>query len=431
MRYEEAALPSPVEKHQVVFLNPDLAGLFTAYLTHRAGADIAVIQEMGRHRERKEGYPSPFPAAGTFHPTDVDAMAVEAGFPPPTWERVPRLKLYLPDRAIDLNSDNGPGGLLLALAPVFPHSRSIWTHWLQERLKKAEELASGEGESRTGALRTVEVSVAESIEKLNLFDAESLLLFLDMLSILVVGRGIVQLDVQDFPVVLAGFLTGWHMPARGERDWRMILRRRMQKEGVVWRDIESITAVQSFGRRMSVVRCSDDSLVKSRILAVPMSDRFRHPTERPPIHGISGAIRWECWYGRARGHGEEEPVVGILRRDAKRPPINDNLAAFHLHPDVDGVFTVAAPVEERYLVGEEGARLYTIASRTRFLLREHLGWNLDEFESTPGEQPGPDIVLPGTAPSVSYAEGPLWGDDVLTRLRAADRLSRRIVSRLK
>jgi hypothetical protein len=427
VRYEEAALPSPVEKHQVVFLNPDLAGMCTAYLTHRAGADIAVIQEIGRHRERKEGYPHAFPAAGTFHPTDVDAMATEAGFPPPVWERVPRLELHLPDRRISLNSDSGPGGLLIALAPVFPHSRSIWTHWLQERLKKTEELGSGEGEGRTGALRTVEVSVAESIEKLDLFDAQPLLLFLDMLSIVVVGRGIVQLDVQDFPVVLAGLLTGWHMPARGERDWRAILKRRMQKEGVVWREVESITAIQSFGQRMSVVRCSDDSLVGSRVLAVPMGDRFRHPT----AHGTSGAIRWVFWYGRARDHGEKEPVVGIVRRDAKRPPINDNLTAFHLRPDLDGAFTVAAPVEERYLAGEEGARLHTIASRTRFLLREQLGWNLDEFESTPGEQLGPDIVLPGTAPSMSYAEGPLWGDDVLTRLRAADRLSRRIVSRLK
>jgi hypothetical protein len=67
----------------------------------------------------------------------------------------------------------------------------------------------------------------------------------------------------------------------------------------------------------------------------------------------------------------------------------------------------------------------------KFVLGHRLNWQIAELESAPVARLGPPISLPGTAPAVSYPEGPLWGDDILSRLKAADRLSRRIVESFK
>ncbi len=417
-------LESHVERHQLVFINPDLAGLFSAYLCRRAGADIAIVDETGKYAIEQETHPRSFPSDGTFHPADVDEMATDAGFPPPVWERVPLLKLHLVDQSIALNADDGPGGLLLAIGQMMPRSRSVWTGWLQEQLRRTDELMSQDSQCRIGNLRKVDTSVAETIRKLGLIEPDTFLALFDTLLILVVGRGVVQLDIEDFPKALAGILTGWHMPARGEQDWRVSLKRRIQREGAIWREVESVESVKSFNGGC-VVRSSDGSVLAPKILIYPMDDRYRHPAHM----GSAGAIKWENWEGRAKRHAEDKPVLGLVQADQNRPSVNDNFLAYHLRPDMNNAFTASAPVEERF--AKSGDRFQTITSRTKFLMLHHLNWNIDEYAPSATHHAGPEIVLPGNAPSASYPEGPLWGDDVYTRLKAADRLSRRIIDRLK
>ena len=420
-------MESPVERHQLIFLNPDLAGLFTAYLSHRAGAKIAVVDESERQRTGHGIYPPPFPVAGTFHPHDVNIMASEAGFPPPVWERVTKFKLYITDWHIELDSTDGPGGLIVAIARLFPRSKSVWTEWLQELLKKTVELAKTKGQPRTGRFKRLEKSVAESIQDLKIEDPDTLLLLFDVLCILIVGRGIVQLDIRDFPIVLAGFLTGWHIPARDQRDWRDILRTRLQKEGAKWHEIDSVASVQLLGNRLNVVRCSNGTLQAARILVVNEDDRYTHPA----VRGEPNSIKWEYWHGHASDLIDREPVVGVIKPSESRPPINDNFVAFHLRPKKsEGLYTASAPIEERFL-GDDRSRFFEITSRSRVLLKHNLGWKIEELGDTATTAGKPIITLPGRAPSVSFPEGPLWGDDILTRLKAADRLSRRLVASLK
>jgi len=416
-----------VERHQIVFLNPDLAGLFTAYLSLRAGAEIAVVDETERSTGRAVGYPTPFPAGGTYNPGDVDTMAVDSGFPPPIWERIPSLRILAGDRWIDLNSDDGAGGMLLSIGRAIPRGKSSWTLWLQKQIRQLEELPRRDDRRRMTGFRSVETSVFDSLRELNIPEPDRFLSLMDTLCILTTGRGIVQLDASDFPLVLAGFLNGWHMPARGEQDWSVTVRRRIQKDGARWLDVESVSNIHSFSDRTSVIRCSDGFLLASRILIFPTDDRYRLPARQGP----SGAIRWENWYGRALNHSRTGPTLFVLRPDHERAPVNDNFVTAHLRPDSKGLFTVSAPIEERYLADEEASRYHTVTSRTRFLLREKLDWNIEDFTGKPGRPSGPDIVLPGTTPSVSYPEGPMWGDDVLTRLKAAERLSTRIIGRIR
>lgn len=422
-------MDSPVERHQVIFLNPDLAGLYTAYLSHRAGARVAIVDETQTHEINVAKYPPAFPAAGTFHPHDVDMLATDSGFMPPIWERVPLLRLHVAKRKIVLNSDDGPGGMILAIGQAFPTGRSIWTDWFQEQLKKAEELLQRADKRRMGKFRMVEKSVADAVGRLRLPEAESFLFFLDALCIVTVGRGVIQLDQRDFPIVLAGFLTGWHIPARDEKDWREIIKRRLQKEGALCQKVTSVASVQLLGKRMNVVRCSDGHLKAAQILVVPESDRYRHPSE-PTDRDAAGSIRWMSWFGRVDGHSEKQSVVGVINASDRRPPINDNFITYHLRPGKKSLLTVSAPVEARYFAG--GARqLASIAQVARHLLEHRLVWAIESLTHDLGDPAGPEITLPGAAPSLSYPEGPLWGDDIFARLKAADRLSRHLVERLK
>jgi hypothetical protein len=416
----------PVERHQVLFLNPDLAGLFAAYLSHRAGAKVAVVDEVGRWRSVDKDGPAEFPASGTFCPWMVDTMATEAGFSPPIWQRIPLLQIHTPVGEVELNSDDGVGGLLIALGQACAHARSVLVSWLQEQVKKAKEYSSAKRPA-PGALRQVETSVAEALMKLHLPEQDRVLLLLDTLSIVVLGRGVIQLDVRDFPRVVAGILAGWHAPAPGEGSWGEILAKRLKEEGARWHELESVSAIQSFAKRRSVIRGSDGTLFAANILVVPESDRYRHPAA-PEAGGI---IRWRTWRGRIPERAAGPPFVGVLRYDAKRPPVNDNFIGYHVRPEEGGRFAVCAPVEDRYLRHGTTERLAALTARIQALLSRRLRWKIEEFSAPPGDPLGRIITLPGSSTSVSYPEGPLWGDDVLARLKAADRLSRRVLGRLE
>ncbi len=420
-------MEKPLERHQLIFLNPDLGGLFAAYLSHRAGAKVAIIDELGRWREKGTKYPVPFPASGTFFPQDVDLIATESGFPPPVWESIPNLALRLPDRRIRLKAKDGPGGLLLALVESFRKGKAVLSSWLQDHINKAEEyLEHGEG-LHPGRLKRPETSVAVKIRSLDLAESDQALVLFDMLSVLVLGRGIFQLDVSDFHFVLAGFLNGWHAPAPGERAWGEILARRLQRKGARWHEVERISAIQSFSRQSSMVRCSDGTIFAARILVVPENDRFHHPATSP----FTNIIRWRTWLGSCAQGASRPPILGLCRPDLSRPPVNDSFVACHLRSDMQGRFSASAPVEDRYFLEDASRKLKSLTSRIKALLTDGFGLQIMTFTDPSSDYQDEPIALPGTASTVTYPEGPLWGDDVLTRLRSADRLAKRVLGRLR
>ena len=420
-------MDSPVERHQLVFLNPDLSGLFAAYLAHRAGADIAVIDERKLWLGSNRNHPIPFPSGGTYFPQDVDVIATESGFPPPVWETVPHLILHLPDRRVTINSDDGSGGLLLAIVESFKSGKMRLSEWIQGHLLKAESLIDNGFQHRPALMTNVVKSISAEIQELKHPEQLALCHLLNMLTIAVLGRGIVQLDIRNLPLVLAGILSGWSIPAPGEMGWGEILARRLQRSGARWHEVESVKNVHSFGKRSSVVRGSDGTLFAARILVVPENDRFHHPIAESGFN----IIRWRTWTGCCTDRISGLPITGLVQTDPSRPPVNDALIAYHIRPDMNGMFTVSAPVEDRYLKKDSQGRLEALSSRIRFLLNNRLDWTIEEFKGPGTEPEGAPINLPGTASAVSYPEGPLWGDDVLARLKAADRLSRRIMERLK
>ncbi len=420
-------LNSPVERHQLVFLNPDLAGLFAAYLSHRAGADIAVIDEHKHWQGSKTGCPVPFPAGGTFYPENVDLLATETGFPPPVWETVPHLILHLPDRRVTINADDGLGGLHMTIIESIRKGRATLSRWLQNQAGEAEKLAESGKNLQLPTLGRVMRSVAVDISELQLPEFHRIYQLFDIMSIVVLGRGIAQLDVRNFPYVLAGIFKGWTAPAPGEKSWAEILALRLRNSGARWHEVSAVRTVQSFGRRSSVVRGSDGALFAARILVVPENDRFYHPVASMS----SNAIRWKTWCGCCSKQPGGLPIIGVVRSDPDRPPVNDAFITYHLRPDIDGKFVVSAPVEDRYLRKDARGRLESLTARIRFQLTNRLGWQIDEFKAPESDPDGEAIDLPGTASAMSYPEGPLWGDDVLTRLIAADRLSKRVLGRLK
>jgi hypothetical protein len=172
-----------------------------------------------------------------------------------------------------------------------------------------------------------------------------------------------------------------------------------------------------------MIRGSDNTLSAAQLLVVPENDRFRLPAATDV-----STIRWHNWHGRFTSRPEGPTRLGVLRPDPRRAPLNDNFVAWRIGEQSSDGFTVSAPVESRYLDGE---RIGTVTSKLKYLLATRLGWQIARIESASSIPIGQPINLPGTAPAVSYPEGPLYGDDVLSRLKSADRLSRRIVESLK
>jgi hypothetical protein len=419
----EDTLDGAVERHQVAFLNPDLVGIFAAFLLHRAGADVAIFDELMRWRKPEADFPIAFPFEGTFRPSDVNLHAVSAGFPPPVWNRIPQLEIHLPTGRILINSDGGVGGLLLSIAEPFRTGRSLLMGWLQNEITKTREHISFGSQQKSALIREIETSVVDSILGLDLPDPDPFILLIDTLSILAMNRGARQLDIRDFHVVLACILNGWHVPVPGDRTWAELLLTRFMKEGGRYRKIESINAIQNFGKRSCIVRTCEGILSAAQLLVMPENDRFCHPL----ASGVS-TIQWHTWHGRFSDKLDEGAKIGALRPDPKRSPMNDNFLTWRTAPAPDDRFTVSAPVESRFM---DGNRLDTITSRIKFLLTHRLDWHVSELAGSPPFSPGEQINLPGTSPSISYPEGPLWGDDILSRLNAAERLSRSILERVR
>jgi hypothetical protein len=417
-------LDSPVERHQVIFINPDLIGIYAAFLAHRAGARVAIVDEFKKWQTSVGDYPAAFPANGTFRSGEVDLLAREAGFPPPIWDKVCEFQLATPTCKVSLNSESGLGGLLLNLAQPFKIGRSVVSGWLQDQMIRAREFLSVGSETKIINLKKVETSVADAILSLRLEEPDPLILLLDVFSIMVLGRGVMQVDVRDFYLVLCTFLEGWHVPAPGERSWAEILLIWLRKHEARYHELESIVAVQNFGKRSSVVRGSDGALFAGQLLVVPECDRFRHPTTTE-----LNTIRWHNWEGRFSEIPPGPSRAGIVRSDAKRSPVNDNFIAWRISADrTDNRFTVSAPVECRFIVD---GRLDVLTSRIGLALGRSLDWKIAEVKAVPVETPRTPINLPGASPALSYPEEPLWGDDVLSRLKAATQLSRRVVESIK
>jgi len=416
-------LDNPVERHQLVFINPEITGLFAAWLAYRAGAGVAIMHETGIDPIHTD-HPTCFPASGTFLPGDVELLAIDAGFPSPSWDRIPLLTIVHPDRNIGLNADDGPGGLRMSILEAFPRGRNALSEWLQEQFNAAEQLVNSKRDKGLRMLNRTETSIAESVLALKLPEPDPVILFFDTLSILVLGRGAVQIDIKDLPLVLAGIMNGWHTFKGNESEWKDILTKKLKSEGARWHDTDEVKSVRIFGRQNTVVRGADGTLFRAKILIVPEGTRYIFPG----APGTVNIIKMHNWFGKLSGKSRKPSLIGVIRKDIHRPPTNENFITFHIKPET-GTFSLAAPVEERFLDGGEH-KLENITARIKLLVNRNLKWAISSLEGSP--QPGKpgSITLPGLSATLSYAEGPVWGDDMLTRLKAADRLSHRILERL-
>ena len=418
-------MEAPIERNQIVFLNPQLTGLLAALLSHRAGAKVAIVNEFRQSERPTPNYPHAFPQEGTFRPEEVNLIAYENGFSQPLWQRFARLELHLHEFSISLNSDAGTGGLAIAITQPFKLDRTAIAEWLQGHLKLAQELTTSNSPGASITLRKVQTSVFNSIISLHLKAPDPFIYLLDTLSILVLGRGTAQLDISDLPLLFSTFLAGWHTPKAEERNWSSAILSRFIREGGRVHKIESIESIETIqGHQINeiLIRIKDGRLISTRLLVFPECDRFRHP-----LTSGTSIIRWFKWTGALMEGYNANPILGLIRLDPSRPPINDNFLSFHLQTKT-GRFTVSAPMEVRYLTEEK--RLSAITSNIKLLLEEKLGSELIQLQPAPQAKLGEEISVPAGL-SLSYSEKPLWGDDLLTRLKAAGELCSRALEMVK
>jgi hypothetical protein len=236
------------------------------------------------------------------------------------------------------------------------------------------------------------------------------------------------LDISDFPVMLSGFFNGWHTPHTGSRNIRSIIKNKLTGNGVPWIEIGSIEQVSASRGRKNIIKLDDDRELSASVLVSPDNDRFRHPA----VIGEPGAIIWENWYGRAASYLETSPTVGVIHTDLGRPAFNDNFIAWHIRPDNEGIFTLSAPLEERYLpLGDDSARFEKVSGLVQPCVIKALGWVFPDLAISPREPGGKICTLPGTTQSVLYTEGNMFGDDIYSQFIKATCLSEKIFNLIK
>ncbi|MCX6646557.1 MAG: hypothetical protein NTY09_09390 [bacterium] len=419
---------APVEKHKLIFLNPGLTGLTAAWLTYHLGIDIACVFESGTKRVIREGYPESFPSDGTYFPGSFETLCDEAGLKSPDWKRVSVLKLHGPHgMEIVLDSNDGPGGFQLVMTDIFKSEKNSWLPWIQDQVEKAVNLQKVSNSRGIVDFQQVETSLADSILGLNLHEPEPMIQFFDTLASLICGRTSVQLDSGDLPIVIAGLLKGWHHPQAGGRNLAGILKNLLVDSGVRWVEADSILEVKSSADRRSILKISDGSELSAGILVVPENDRFRHPANT----GEPDSIEWENWYGRAATHLETSSAAGVIIISELRPPLNDNFITWHISPEKGGVFTLASPVEGRFFPGQEHDRFQKLTANILDHSTKSLGWVFPDLAISPRKPLENRIILSGTAQSVMYSEGSMWGDDIYTRFLAAEILTGNITDLIK
>ncbi len=404
-----------------------MTGIYTAWLVNRMGIDTVCIFESTSKRVIREGYPAAFPSGGTFYPRYFETLSDESGFPIPEWERIPVLKFHISGQEIVLNSDDGPGGFQLVLTDIFRDGKDKWLPWIQDQIGKSVELLSDSDVKAILEFQPVETSVADWIEGLGLKDPEIFTNFFDALSTITCGLGIAQIEISDFPYVLAGILNGWHTPVTRYSNWFDSTGKILTESGVLLIEDDVILDIETGGNRRSILKLQEGRELSAPVLVVPENDLYRHPA----IVGEPDPIAWENWYGRAATHLELVKAVGLIRTSGNRPPVNDNFITWHIDPEKGGIFTLSAPVEGRYIHGNGGKRFETITRLVVPNVTKPLGWVFPDLAISPGSLEGKKINLSGTALSITYLEGPMWGDDIYTQFLSADRLSRDIQELLK
>lgn len=416
----------PIEKHQLIFINPGLTGLYTAWLTHRMGLDIACVFESSSRRVIREGYPASFPSDGTFFPESFELVADEAGLPVPEWEIVKIFKLNIEGMEVVLNSNDGPGGLQLVLADIFRVEKNTWLPWLQDQIRKAAESGEKTSTADLARFRQVENSLFDAISVLGLSNPDSIIHFFDVISSLISGLSSVQLDVNDLPMVICALLKGWHIPSTGSKKTVETIKNQLVDDGVRWVEVESVLEVRSGSGRTSIVRLDNGDDLAAGILVVPENDRYRDPA----VVGEPNSIVWENWYGRAATHLENDTTAGIFQPSVSRPPLNDNFITWHISPEKGGIFTLSAPLEGRYLADHPSDRFKKIADNIHLNISKSQSWVFPDLSISPREPLGAGIDLSGTAQSVLYMDGPMWGDDIYRRLTKARELGKNIAGLL-
>ena len=391
------------------------------------GVETACLIETGAKRVVREGYPESYPSDGTYFPSSFDILCDEAGLRSPDWERVNILKLHIPLGEVVLDSSDGTGGFQLTLSEIFREEKNRWLPWLQEQVKKAGKVQETSKDRGIVEFRQVETSLADAIKELDLGEPENFIHFFDTFSTLISGRSSVQLDADDFPLIIAGFLNGWHHPRGGSRNLTAVLKKLLTEAGTSWIEVESVSEIGSSRDRRSLLRLSDYRELSAEVIVVPENDRYRHPA----IVGEPDPIEWENWYGRAATHLETASTVGVIVTSDDRAPLNDNFITYHISPEKGGIFTLGAPVEGRLRPGQDHERFKKLSRNILETGTNTLTWVFPDLATSPREPLEDRIVLSGTAQSATYIEGSMWGEDIYTRFINAEELSSTIIALIK
>jgi len=409
-------LSYPPKKHHVLFINPTLSGLFTAWMTKQLGADVGIITEINSTSDAPDS-PAAFPHLGTWNPEAIDRLAIDTGFAPPKWERFTKLTIKAVGTEINLNSDDGPGGLLLTLTRQFTHCRSIITEWLTPHIEKGGKIRDGNTHL---IAETSGITIATELD--NLYEKhkhipcsseiEKIRVILDTLSILTTGTCLTETDSGSLPVIFSRFLSGWHTPSGRDKNWSETITHRLIENDIGFYDVVKIESFDLVNKSLTRVSTIDGHIFDAHVIAVPESSRFQHPAAVSP----STLIIWTnipCDITNAFTDYENLASTGTIRKDPDRPPINDNFVSWFFNPD-EKCLALSAPIELRFL-RDNPDRLAMMVGNIVDLASSEAKFELQPVSPAPSESSNP-LVLPGQSVLVTIPDQPAYGTDLVSRM---------------
>jgi len=400
-------------------------------MTHKLGANTAIIIE-NRHPAPPSGNLPAFPHRGTFRPAEIDNLASETGFTPPTWEKFTRLAIRLENINLTLDSADGPGGLLLALTKPFTQIRDIITPWLSPHIEK------------TGALRNSEIrlsenkniSVFQSLESLHEEHrhhphAADFLTFrtaLDSLALLTGGTGISEININSLPTIFAAFLNGWHTPSGRSKPWAEIISYRLLEEGITFHDVDYIDSFDIQPDSSTDIRTSDEHSFIAGIVAAPETGRFSHPSTVSPATLVS----WHdirCDITNVYIDYENLPDLGMIRKHPDRPPINDNFISWQFNPSEKSL-VLSTPIERRYIDSPKH-RLKMLLDLIIELTAVETGLDLQPLDFNVQNLQVDPLILPGKSSFFNFPDKITFGDDLYSHMHHGMQIAGKMTDTLK
>lgn len=425
----------PPAKFDVLFINPSLTGLYAALITSKLGATVGIIHENTWSADRNLGL-SAFPHCGTFRPAVIDTLAIEAGIKPPEWIKIPGLTMKIVEYSIVLNSDDGPGGLLLALTRPFAGIREIITPWLSSHIEKSRRTLNSKVDSAANPVKTSAASVAEHLEKIQIdhkhdargIEIANFQLAIDTLARITTGSGIAEIDIESLPDVFATFLNGWHIPEDFNKDLIDPILGKINLEGIGWYETGPVESVELHGDSGTLIETADEQHFLADIIVGNENDRFSHPSRISPPALISW-LDVRCDISATRDDLTSITNLGVIRPDPDRPPINDNFVSWRLDREGKSI-VISSPTELRFL--ENGIDRYEmIVGSIVQLASDELGLTLEGVSRRDPPHNKDKIILPGKAIFFPLTSESAAGIDLIAKFQTGRDIAGSITDALR